>query len=141
MILFHLSSAGHFPIQTHRMHLIFSTAVLYGQPVITFPPPLRTYETHRFFSLLLAPMIICGKINSNLEFESNFTVIMMSGPYKDTSTVVQLSADLNKLLTEAASRSGRTKVQEASLRLRDHLMLFSDIATEGKRFSVDDKDN
>ncbi|MGU5718016.1 hypothetical protein, partial [Aeromonas taiwanensis] len=57
-----------------------------------------------FFSLLLAPMIICGKINSNLEFESNFTVIMMSGPYKDTSTVVQLSADLNKLLTEAASR-------------------------------------
>lgn len=93
-----------------------------------------------FFSLLLAPMIIYGKINSNLEFESNFTVMMMSGPYKDTSTVVQLSADLNKLLTEAASRSGRTKVQEASLRLRDHLMLFSDIATEGKRFSVDDKD-
>lgn len=93
-----------------------------------------------FFSLLLAPLNIYGKINSNLEFESNFTVIMMSGHYKDTSTVVQLSADLNKLLTESASRSGRTKVQEASLRLRDHLMHFSDIATEGKRFSVDETD-
>ena len=54
-----------------------------------------------FFSLLLAPLNIYGKINSNLEFESNFTVIMMSGHYKDTSTVVQLSADLNKLLTES----------------------------------------
>jgi hypothetical protein len=75
-----------------------------------------------------------------LEFELNFTVITMSGHYKDTSTVVQLSAALNKLLTESAARSGRTKVQEASLRLRDHLLLFSDIATEGKRFPVNDNE-
>ena len=86
--------------------------------------------------LLFALMNIYGKINSNLEFESIFTVITMSGKYRDTSTVVQLQADLNKLLTESAQRSGRTKVQEASLRLRDHLMHFSDIATEGKRFPV-----
>ena len=93
-----------------------------------------------FFSPLFALVIDCGKIYSNLEFELNFTVSAMSSHYKDTSTVVQLSAALNKLLTEAAARSGRTKVQEASLRLRDHLMLFSDIATEGKRFPVDDTD-
>ena len=91
-----------------------------------------------FFLLLFALMNIYGKINSNLEFELIFTVITMSGKYRDTSTVVQLQADLNKLLTESAQRSGRTKVQEASLRLRDHLMHFSDIATEGKRFPVDD---
>ena len=60
-------------------------------------------------------MNIYGKINSNLEFELIFTVITMSGKYRDTSTVVQLQADLNKLLTESAQRSGRTKVQEASL--------------------------
>ena len=89
-----------------------------------------------FFLLLFALMNIYGKINSNLEFELIFTVITMSGKYRDTSTVVQLQADLNKLLTESAQRSGRTKVQEASLRLRDHLMHFSDIATEGKRFPV-----
>lgn len=93
-----------------------------------------------FFLLLFALMNIYGKINSNLEFELIFTVITMSGKYRDTSTVVQLQADLNKLLTESAQRSGRTKVQEASLRLRDHLMHFSDIATEGKRFPVDDTD-
>lgn len=93
-----------------------------------------------FFSLLFALVIVYVKINSNLEFVLNFTVIAMSGNYKDTSTVVQLPANLNKLLTESANRSGRTKVQEASLRLRDHLLLFSDIATEGKRFPVDDTD-
>ncbi|MGL4355113.1 MULTISPECIES: TraY domain-containing protein [Aeromonas] len=63
-------------------------------------------------------------------------VAEMSQTYRKTSTVVELDARVNQLLTEAARRSGRSKVQEASVRLRDHLLNFSDIATEGKRFLV-----
>ncbi|EPC4028304.1 TraY domain-containing protein [Aeromonas salmonicida] len=58
----------------------------------------------------------------------------MPEKYRETSTVVSLNPESNRLLTESAKRSGRTKVQEASIRLRDHLLHFSEIATEGKRF-------
>lgn len=37
---------------------------------------------------------------------------------------LQLSAETNRLLTEAATRSKRKKVQEAKLRLDDHLHRF-----------------
>lgn len=54
--------------------------------------------------------------------------------YRAISSVIQLDSMANRLLSEAAERSGRSKVQEASMRIKDHLLLFSDIATEGKRF-------
>jgi hypothetical protein len=47
---------------------------------------------------------------------------------------LQLGAEVNKLLTLAAKRSGRTKRQEALLRLTDHLQQVQDIAAAGKSF-------
>ncbi|MGU5694620.1 TraY domain-containing protein [Aeromonas veronii] len=60
----------------------------------------------------------------------------MTISYKGVTTVVQLDSNANRLLTEAAERSGRSKVAEATIRLRDHLKNFEDIAAEGKRFPV-----
>lgn len=59
--------------------------------------------------------------------------------YSWVSTVVELTPEMNRLLTQASSRSRRSKTQEASVRLFDHLMHFQDIATEGKRFHSVDK--
>ncbi|WP_071890345.1 MULTISPECIES: TraY domain-containing protein [Serratia] len=47
---------------------------------------------------------------------------------------LQLGEDVNELLSQAAKRSGRTKRQEALLRLTDHLMQVQDIAATGKTF-------
>ncbi|WP_371822731.1 TraY domain-containing protein [Serratia sp. JSRIV006] len=59
----------------------------------------------------------------------------MSEPkYKSVSVGFQVSAETNKLLTEAAERSRRPKAKEAELRLTDHLINFPDIATPGRRF-------
>ena len=48
---------------------------------------------------------------------------------------VQLSKEANEALTKAAARAGRTKRNEAMLRLEDHLLNFTDIASTGKRFT------
>lgn len=62
----------------------------------------------------------------------------MSEPkWKPSSTVVELSSEINRLLSQAAVRAGRTKVKEATIRLEDHLKNFPDIATEGRRFRKD----
>ncbi|HGM7842339.1 MULTISPECIES: TraY domain-containing protein [Serratia] len=47
---------------------------------------------------------------------------------------LQLGEQVNELLSQAAKRSGRTKRQEALLRLTDHLMQVQDIAAAGKTF-------
>ena len=47
---------------------------------------------------------------------------------------LQIREEVNELLTLAAERSGRTKRQEALLRLTDHLQQVQDIATAGKSF-------
>lgn len=86
-----------------------------------------------FFFHFFTQGSICGKINTDSELVFS-EKISMSKIYKNTSTVVQLSPEENRLLTESAERSGRTKLQEASIRLKDHLHNFSDIATLGKRF-------
>ncbi|WP_258557416.1 TraY domain-containing protein [Serratia fonticola] len=52
---------------------------------------------------------------------------------------MRLSPNVNRLLTESALRTGRSKTQEALLRLTDHLTNFEDIASEGKRFLRNDK--
>ncbi|WP_235784873.1 TraY domain-containing protein [Serratia fonticola] len=52
---------------------------------------------------------------------------------------MRLSPNVNRLLTESAIRTGRSKTQEALLRLTDHLINFEDIASEGKRFLRNDK--
>lgn len=47
---------------------------------------------------------------------------------------LQLGKEVNELLTLSAKRSGRTKRQEALLRLTDHLQQVQDIAAAGKTF-------
>ncbi|EMW1017969.1 TraY domain-containing protein [Serratia marcescens] len=47
---------------------------------------------------------------------------------------LQLGEEVNELLTLSAKRSGRTKRQEALLRLTDHLQQVQDIAAAGKIF-------
>jgi len=54
-----------------------------------------------------------------LEFNNHFKKVYIS---------FQLSAESNELLTEAAKRSNRKKVQEAKLRLDDHLKRFRSIS-------------
>ena len=54
-----------------------------------------------------------------MEFNNHFKKVYIS---------FQLSAESNELLTEAAKRSNRKKVQEAKLRLDDHLKRFRSIS-------------
>lgn len=62
---------------------------------------------------------------------------MRDSEWKSSSTVIELSPEANRLLSQAAIRSGRTKVKEATVRLDDHLKNFPDIAREGRRFRMD----
>jgi hypothetical protein len=48
--------------------------------------------------------------------------------YKKVYVTLNLSERHNQLLTESAKRSGRKKVQEAKLRLEDHLQRFRSIS-------------
>lgn len=51
--------------------------------------------------------------------------------YKDVFVTIKLSADINKILTESSARSHRKKLQEAKIRLEDHLMRFKAISEKG----------
>lgn len=53
---------------------------------------------------------------------------MESNNYKKVYVTVQLSRNTNKLLTESSARSRRNKLQEAKLRLEDHLHRFRSIS-------------
>lgn len=64
---------------------------------------------------------------------------MTDEQWKAVQLVMRLSPNVNRLLTESARRTGRSKTQEALLRLTDHLINFEDIASEGKRFLRSDK--
>lgn len=48
--------------------------------------------------------------------------------FKKVYISFQLSSEANQLLTEAAGRSNRKKVQEAKLRLEDHVRRFRSIS-------------
>jgi len=48
--------------------------------------------------------------------------------YKKVYVTLNLSEQANKLLTESAKRSNRKKVQEAKLRIEDHLQRFRSIS-------------
>jgi len=48
--------------------------------------------------------------------------------YKKVYISFQLTPEANKILTESAKRSNRKKVQEAKLRLEDHLNSFRSIS-------------
>lgn len=54
--------------------------------------------------------------------------------YRAISVVISITAEMNRELSLAAMRSGRSKSGEARLRLEDHLSNFTDIACAGKRF-------
>lgn len=59
--------------------------------------------------------------------------------YKDVFVTIKLSAEGNKLLTESCKRAHRKKLQEATLRLEDHLMRFRSISEKGN--TVPDSSN
>lgn len=48
--------------------------------------------------------------------------------YKPVYVSVRITAEANELLSNAAKRSGRTKTQEAKLRLHDHLERYKCIS-------------
>lgn len=48
--------------------------------------------------------------------------------YKPVHITIQLSSKENRALSQSAERSGRNKIQEAKLRLTDHLGRFRSIA-------------
>ena len=54
-----------------------------------------------------------------MELNTDYRVVYIS---------FQLSAESNRLLTAAAKRSNRKKVQEAKLRLEDHLKRYRSIS-------------
>lgn len=56
--------------------------------------------------------------------------------YKAVGLSLEITPEMNRLLSQAAARAKRTKVMEALLRLEDHLFNFPDIATHGKRFGT-----
>lgn len=60
--------------------------------------------------------------------------------YKDVFVTIKLSAESNKTLTESSMRSHRKKLQEAKLRLEDHLMRFGSISEKGKANMKDNED-
>ncbi|PJE81967.1 TraY domain-containing protein [Yersinia kristensenii] len=62
---------------------------------------------------------------------------MNNDDFKKVGIAVDISAEMNRLLTQAAARSKRTKTTEAYIRLEDHLKNFPDIATAGRRFRED----
>lgn len=59
---------------------------------------------------------------------------MSEDKFKKVGLTVDVPPDVNRLLTQAAQRSKRTKTMEALVRLEDHLKNFPDIATSGRRF-------
>ncbi|WP_419421554.1 TraY domain-containing protein (plasmid) [Legionella sp. D16C41] len=48
--------------------------------------------------------------------------------YKDVFITIKISSEGNKLLTESCKRSKRKKIQEATLRLEDHLSKYRSIS-------------
>jgi hypothetical protein len=48
--------------------------------------------------------------------------------YRKVHITIQLSKSANRLLSESCGRSNRKKIQEATLRLEDHLNKFRSIS-------------
>lgn len=62
---------------------------------------------------------------------------MSDDKFRKVGIAVDIPPEVNRLLTQAAQRSRRTKTMEALVRLEDHLKNFPDIATPGRRFRED----
>lgn len=60
--------------------------------------------------------------------------------YRDVFVTIKLSAEVNKILTESSTRAHRKKLQEARLRLEDHLMRFRSISEKGSTVSNNNSD-
>lgn len=58
----------------------------------------------------------------------------MSLEFTSAKITLDMSPEMNRLLSQSSARSKRTKVKEAIIRLEDHLKNFPDIATTGRRF-------
>ena len=56
------------------------------------------------------------------------TKLESNNNYRKVHITIQLSEDTNRLLSQSCSRSNRKKIQEAALRLEDHLKKFRSIS-------------
>ncbi|HHI9989719.1 TPA: TraY domain-containing protein [Legionella pneumophila] len=56
------------------------------------------------------------------------TKLESNNNYRKVHITIQLSEDANRLLSQSCSRSNRKKIQEATLRLEDHLKKFRSIS-------------
>lgn len=59
---------------------------------------------------------------------------------KGMSVLLRLNPEMTTMLSDAASRSGRSNTREAMVRLEDHLRSVTDLATPGRRFIADDSE-
>ncbi len=90
-------------------------------------------KSHRFFLRILYLFFSVVIIDKHRVTGSEG----VSQSYKSVGLSLQLSPELNKLLTQSSKRSMRTKTMEALIRLEDHLKCFPDIAAQNKRFKPD----
>ncbi|STX81532.1 conjugal transfer protein TraY [Legionella busanensis] len=67
-------------------------------------------------------------IESKLKYLIQGFVMKEKIQYKSVHITIKLSSKENKALSLAAERSGRKKIQEAKLRLEDHLSRFRSIS-------------
>lgn len=58
--------------------------------------------------------------------------------YRKVHITIQLSKNANRLLSESCDRSNRKKIQEATLRLEDHLNKFRSISELNYAIPLDD---
>lgn len=56
------------------------------------------------------------------------TKLQSNNNYRKVHITIQLSEDANRLLSQSCNRSNRKKIQEATLRLEDHLKNFRSIS-------------
>jgi len=71
------------------------------------------------------------QLNGHIEMNKS----ELNHDFREVTLTIKITSRVNALLSRSAERSGRTKRQEALLRLEDHLNEFVDIAATGKRFS------
>lgn len=66
--------------------------------------------------------------------------MIQDNKFSSVYITIRLSAESNKIISIAAERSGRNKIQEARLRLEDHLSRFRSIAEPNHAFPLPRED-
>jgi hypothetical protein len=63
----------------------------------------------------------------------------LNSNYSKVHITIKLSENTNRLLSESCSRSNRKKIQEATLRLEDHLKKFRSISEINYAISINEE--